>query len=391
MAVITFKYRLYPTRTQEAKLSEWLESLRLLYNFALAERRDAYKAQKRSVSVYKQKRSLPDLKKRFVRYADIHSQVVQDALFRLDRAFKRFFVGSGYPRFKGEGRFRSFTYPQATAFRVLSCGKRVRLARIGNVKMRYHRPIKGTPKTATITHYRSGKWYVSICCEVPNVPVRDAPLTGFDLGLRNYLTSSDGTVTKPLRALKGTERKLRREQKRLSRKKKGSKNRAKQRVKVARTHEKIASRRRDFLHKTSRRVVDSHEGFAFEKLRVSNMLKNHCLARAIADAGWATFLFMMAYKAANAGKPFVLVDPGGTTGECSGCTTVVPKTLFQREHLCPQCDLNLDRDHNAAVNIQSRAGTVRTAYARGEAASVAGVSHPQVASLKREAPSFKAG
>ena len=326
-----------------------------------------------------------------MRYADIHSQVLQDAPFRLDRAFKHFFAGSGYPRFKREGRFRSFTYPQATAFRILSCGKRVRLARIGNVKMRYHRPFKGAPKTATITRYPSGKWYISICCEVPDVPARDTPLTGFDLGLKNYLTSSDGTVTKRLGTVKRAERKLRREQRRLSRKRKGSKNRVKQRVKVVRAHEKVANRRRDFLHKTSRRIVDSHEGFAFEKLRVSNMLKNHCIARAIAHAGWATFLSMTAYKAAKAGKPFVLVDPGGTTSECSGCTAVVSKTLFQREHLCPQCGLNLDRDHNAAINIQSRAGTVRTAYARGEAASVAEVSRPQAASSKRETQPFKAG
>ncbi|MGH3086480.1 MAG: RNA-guided endonuclease InsQ/TnpB family protein, partial [Rubrobacteraceae bacterium] len=116
---LSYRYRLYPTASQEAKLEEWLESLRLLYNFALAERRDAREAEKRSVSVYQQKRSLPSLKQRFERYAGIHSQVLQDALFRLDKAFKRFFEGSGYPRFKAKERYRSFTYPQAPAFRVL--------------------------------------------------------------------------------------------------------------------------------------------------------------------------------------------------------------------------------------------------------------------------------
>ena len=219
MAVLTFRYRLYPTRAQEVKLFEWLESLRLLYNFALAERRDAYNTQKRTIAVYEQKRSLPDLKKRFLRYTDIHSQVLQDTLFRLDKAFKRFFAGSGYPRFKGDGRFRSFTYPQATAFCVLPCGKKIRLGRIGNVKITFHRPLNGVPKTATVTHYRSGKWYVSIRCEVPDVLVRDASLTGFDLGLKNYLTSSNGAVTKPLKALRSSEQRLQSEQRRLSRKK----------------------------------------------------------------------------------------------------------------------------------------------------------------------------
>jgi len=391
MATFAYRYRLYPTRVQEAKLSGWLESLRLLYNFALAERRDAYKAEKRSVSVYEQKRTLPDLKKRFSRYAGINSQVLQDTLFRLDRAFRCFFAGGGYPRFKGESRYRSFTYPQATAFRLSDDGNKIRLSGIGHVRIRFHRPLEGTPKTATVIRYPSGKWYVCIPCEVPDVPVReDASLTGFDLGLTNFLTSSAGTITKPLRSLKRTEKKLRREQRRLSRKKKGSENRRRQSIKVARAHEKVANRRRDFLHKTSRRVIDSHEGFAFEKLRVKNMLKNHRLAKTMAGVGWATFVSMMAYKAAKAGKPFVLVNPRNTSNLCSGCGAIVSNTLVNRTHVCPECGLTLDRDHNAAINVKLRAGTVRS-YACGEAATVGGVSRPQVASKNQETPSFIAG
>lgn len=371
-------------------MEKWLESLRLLYNFALTERRDAYKAEKRSVSVYEQKRGLPELRKKFESYAKIHSQVLQDALFRLDKAFKRFFAGCGYPRFKARERYRSFTYPQSPAFGILEGAKKVRLSGIGNVRLRYHRALSGVPKTATVIRYPSGKWYVCICCEAADVPVRDAPLTGFDLGLASYLVSSDGMVTKPLRALKRREKKLKREQRRLSRKKKGSSNRCKQRCEVARRHEEIANRRRDFLHKTSRKVVDAHAGFAFEKLRVRNMLRNHRLAKAISDAGWTTFVSMAAYKAGRAGKPFVLAEPGGTTQECSGCGSVVPKKLSEREHACPACDLVLDRDHNAAINIQRRAGTART-YACGEAASTDGEYYPQAASAKQEASSFTTG
>jgi putative transposase len=390
MATFAYRYRLYPTRTQEAKLSGWLESLRLVYNFALAERREAYKTEKRSLCVYEQKRALPDLKKRFSRYTGINSQVLQDTLFRLDRAFRRFFAGGGHPRFKGEDRYRSFTYPQATAFRISGKGNKIRLSSIGHVRSRYHRPLEGTPKTATVTRYPSGRWYVCISCRVPDVPAReDASLTGFDLGLTNFLTSSDGMITRPLRSLKRAERRLQREQRRLSRKKKGSENRRRQRIKVARAHEKVANRRRDFLHKTSRSVVDSHEGFAFEKLHVKSMLKNHRLAKAISEAGWATFVSMTAYKAARAGKPFVLVDPRNTSNLCSGCDTIVSKALANRTHACPECGLTLDRDYNAAINVKRRAGTVRS-YACGEAATVGGASRPQVASKKQEAPSFTA-
>ena len=336
MVLLAYKYRLYPNGEQQRKMEDWLGSLRLLYNFSLAERRDAYKAEGRSISVYQQKRTLPSLKRQFSRYAGIHSQVLQDTLFRLDKAFKRFFAGSGYPRFKGEGRYRSFTYPQASAFRILEDGNKIRLSGIGCLRLRYHRPLEGVPKTATVTRYPSGKWYVSICCELPDrAPVKDAPLTGFDLGLKNHLTSSDGAVTEPLRALRKSEKKLRREQRKLSRKHKGSKNRCKQRTKVARAHEKVVNRRRDFLHKTSRKVVDSHQGFTFEKLRVKNMLKNHRLAKAIADAGWTTFVSMMAYKAEKAGKPFILVEARGSSQECSGCGVLVFKSLADRVHTCP--------------------------------------------------------
>lgn len=389
---LAYRYRLYPAKSQEAKLEEWLESLRLLYNFSLAERRDAYKAEDRSVSVYEQKRNLPKLKKKFERYASIHSQVLQDALFRLDKAFKRFFAGGGYPRFKAKKRCRSFTYPQSPAFSVLEGGKKIRLSGIGNVKLRYHRPLEGKPKTATIIRYPSGKWHVSICCEVADVPAvkPDAPLTGFDLGLTSYLVSSDGTVTQPLRALKKGDKKLKREQRKLSRKKEDSSNRRKQRQRVARVHEKVANRRRDFLHKTSRKLVDCHEGFAFEKLRICNMVRSPHLAKAIADAGWGMFVQLTAYKAERAGKPFILVEPSGTTQECSNCGSVVPKALSERKHSCPFCGLVTDRDHNAAINIQRRAGTVRR-YACGEAASTDGKSHRQAASLKQEAPSFTVG
>ena len=320
--------------------------------------------------------NLPALKRRKPQFKEIHSQVLENMLIRLDRAFENFFrrvrqgaKKPGYPRLKSRGRYRSFTYPQATAFRILEGGNKIRLSRIGNVKLSYHRQMVGTPKTATVVRYPTGKWYVCISCETFDPPVNDAMrLTGFDLGLTNYLTSSDGTVKEPLKAIRKAEKQIQRQDRKLSRKARGSKKREKQRIRRARAHERVANRRWDFLHKVSRQVVDAHDGFAFEKLRGKNMLKNHCLAKAIADAAWATFLNMVAYKAGRAGKPFVLVDPGGTTQECSGCGTIVRTELAQRTHRCFGCGLVLPRDHNSAIVVETRAGTVRS-NARGETAT----------------------
>lgn len=399
MARLTYKYRIYPTAKQREKMEGWLEKLRWLYNTALAERRNNWRYRGRSVRGYEQRMNLPALKRREPQFEEVHSQVLQNALIRLDRAFESFFrrvrEGArkpGYPRFKSAERYRSFTYPQAAAFRILAGSDKIRLSGLGNVKLRYHREMVGMPKTATVVRYPSGKWYVCISCEVPDTPVNDAAqLTGFDLGLTNYLTSSDGTVVGPLRAVRKAEKRIKREDRKLSRKVTGSKRREKQRIKRARAHERVANRRRDFLHKASRQVVDTYEGFAFEKLRVRNMLKNHSLAKAIADAGWSTFLNMVAYKAERAGKPFVLVDPRGTTQECSGCETLVKKELKQRMHQCCGCELVLPRDHNSAIVVKARAGTVRS-NARGEVATT-DRTYPrrQADSQKREAPTSKSG
>jgi len=394
---LTYRYRIYPTVEQREEMEGWLEKLRWLYNTALIERRNNWRYRGHVVRGHEQRRNLPSLKRRKPQFKEIHSQVLQNTLIRLDRAFENFFRRTregakkpGYPRLKSRGRYRSFTYPQAAAFRILESGNRIRLSGIGNVKLRYHREMVGAPKTATVVRHPTGKWYICISCETFNPPIDDAArLTGFDLGLTNYLTASDGTVKEPLGAMRKVEKQIRREDRKLSSKAKGSRKREKQRVKRARIHERVANRRRDYLHKVSRHVVDTHDGFAFEKLQVKNLLKNHLLAKAIADAGWSTFLNMVAYKAERAGKPFVLVDPGGTTQECSGCGTIVRKGLAQRSHRCSGCGLALHRDHNSAIVVETRAGTVRS-NACGEAATTDGRHlRRQADSPKREASTSK--
>jgi putative transposase len=420
--LISCRYRLYPTREQQEKMLSWLGSLRWLYNTALAERRNNWRAHKKRISCHTQMSNLPALKHRNPEYAAIHSQVLQDVLRRLDRAYADFFrrlreghKKPGYPRFKTNlNRYRSFTYPQSTGFRVLAGERKrrkIRLARIGNVRLIFHRELQGAPKTAMVVRYPSGKWYVIIVCEVADTPADDeAPLTGFDLGLTSYVTASDGEKIRPARCLAISMKKLRKEQRRLARTSKGSKRREKQRVRVARVNEHIADRRRDHQHQVSRKLVDSYGGFALEDLCVRGMLKNHKLAGAISDAGWRAFVGMVAYKAERAGKPFVLVPPRATSQICSGCDALVPKVLSERVHRCEACGVVLDRDHNAAINVKRRGerirklekATVGTAGSSGggmlpvnargeETATGEGQLLRQVASGKREALSFGEG
>jgi putative transposase len=232
VALLTYKYRIYPTVEQREKMEGWLEKLRWLYNTALVERRNNWRYRGRVVRGHEQRMNLPALKKRKPQFKELHSQVLQNALIRLDRAFENFFrklregaKRPGYPRFKSRGRYRSFTYPQVAAFSILESGNKIRLSGIGNVKLRYHREMVGAPKTATVVRYPSGKWYICISCKTLNPPVNDAAqLTGFDLGLTNYLTSSDGTVTEPLKAARKAEKQIERENRRFSRKAKDSKS-----------------------------------------------------------------------------------------------------------------------------------------------------------------------
>ncbi len=395
-----YKYRLYPNREQESILETTLEQLRLLYNFSLAERRNAWKNEHRNISYYDQQNALPDLKKRFPEYKNIHSQVLQDCLRRLDKAYDAFFRRvkeggePGYPRFKGKGRYHSFTYSQA-GFKPCGNGK-IRMSGIGDVNIVLHRPIPedATIKTCTVSRNRANQWFVSLAAEVPNaVPVGDGQITGIDLGLSNLITLSSGEVTEPPRFLRKAEKRLKRIQRRHSRKVKGSSNRTKHRLILGKAHVKVANQRHDFLNKLSRSLVDAHKGLAFEDLNIRGMVKNRHLAKSILDASWGTLVRMTAHKAESAGKPFILVPPQYTSQDCSYCGHRVPKTLAERLHRCPHCGIQLDRDHNAAINIQLKATAgIAGSHAWGDMDLYGGDTlPPQVQSTNQEAPSMRAG
>jgi putative transposase len=354
----TFKYKLLPTDEQEQKLLFVLRRCRELYNAALQERRDAWQKCRVSITCAHQSTELPAIKEVRHEYHDVHSQVLQDVLTRLDRAFQAFFrrVQSGeqpgYPRFQGANRYTSFTYKQFGNGASLDNGALV-LVKIGRIPICWSRPLEGTPKTVTITHEADG-WYCCFsCAEVPRHPLPPTGQeTGIDVGLKVFLmTAKGGSVENP-RYYRKAERELKKAQRRVSRRKKGSKRRRKAVQLLARKHQKVRRQRQDFHHKTALDLLRAYDTVYLEDLQVANLVKNLHLSKSISDAGWAQFRTILEGKAACAGRRVVAVPPAYTSQDCSGCGERVEKSLSVRTHVCPSCGLILDRDENAARNIQ---------------------------------------
>lgn len=302
----------------------------------------------------------------------VHSQVLQDVLHRVDRAFDAFFrrvkngETPGYPRFRGRGWYDSFTFPQWGNGAKLKDGRLV-LSKIGTVRICKDRPLQGTPKTCTIIRKADG-WYATIACEVaPNPLSPTGEAVGIDLGVESFVTLSNGERIDNPRFYRRTERRLKTAQRRLSRRKKGSNRRRKARRLLAKAHLKVKRTRLDFHHKVALDLISRFDHIVVEDLNISGMVKNHPLAKSISDVGWGAFLNVLVAKAANAGRTVEKVNPAWTSQLCSGCGQKVPKKLSQRWHSCPYCGCELHRDHNAALNILNKGGG--TAF--GESLAVA--------------------
>jgi len=352
----TFRYRIYPTRAQRTRMNAILEECRWVYNQTLAFRRDAWRERKEALSYYSTCKLLPQWKSERPSLLVVYSQVLQDVQRRVDKAFKGFFhrvkngEKPGYPRFKGKGRYRSFTYPQF-GFRITNDGA-LRLAKIGDIKIKLHRPLEGRVKNVTVRRYPTGKWFACFACSVEPEPLPpNERATGVDVGISSFATLSDGTRIPNSKFLREEEKALAKAQRRLSRCEKGTPEHKKVLKVVQRIHERIRNKRDDFLHKLSHWLVSSFGIICFEKLNVNGMLKNHCLAKAISDCAWAQLVRYTLYKAESAGRVCVLVNPRYTTKMCSRCGCILEISLSERTFNCPHCGLTLDRDHNAAINI----------------------------------------
>lgn len=361
----SFRYRIYPTRRQEAVLDNQLRLCRNLYNMALDQRIWAYRTQGKSISVYEQKRQLTEMKAEFPEYFEVHTHVLGNTLRRLDNAYTRFFAGCGFPRFKNKDRFRTLQFDN-TGFKLLA--KKLRISKVGEVKIKLSRPLEGTVKTLSITRNSAGQWHACFSCVLDSAqaPQRlNLPAVGLDLGLEKFGVLSDGSVISNPRHARNNAQALADRQRKLTLKQGGSNNRSKAKTLVAKAHNKVSNQRRDFHFKLSNYLVSNYGRIVHERLDIKSMshsdlgrpgvsghlaAKKSGLNKSIADAGWGQFLDILRFKAENAGVEVIPVNPCFTSQTCSGCGIVAKKGLEVRQHSCA-CGLEIDRDWNAAINI----------------------------------------
>lgn len=362
-----FKFRLYPSANQARELGIMVETHRRLYNAALEQRKLAYETRGIILSYYTQANQLKELRASDPYQARTNFSSAQATLRRLDKSYQNFFrrcksgaKEKGFPRFKGRDKFDSVEFPTyGDGIRLKD--NRLRVQHVGTIRAKVHRTVEGTVKTAALKR-EADKWFVVLSCDLGDVVVSPSPLPagGIDVGLEAFLTTSDGHRVENPRYLKTALPKLRRLQRATSRKKKGGRNRRKESRRVRVLHARVRNLRHEHHHQTALFLIRLYGLIGVEGLRVANMLKNHSLARAISDAGWAGFVNVLRCKAERAGAEVVTVNPAWTSQECSGCGVVVAKTLAERWHTCPHCGLSLHRDENAARNILARALLART-------------------------------
>lgn len=360
-----YKYRIYPNKTQANLINRTLGSCRFVFNHFLAVRRDQWDANHQSVTYNQTAALLTDLKQREENcwLKEVDSMALQESLRNLDIAYKNFFKKRAkYPRFKSKHcHSQSYrTRNQSNGIRFVD-GK-LKLPKIGLVKIKQSRDFEGRILNATVSRTASGKYFVSLCVEqdIENLQqVNRGGQVGIDVGLKEFYSDSNGNTVANPRILRKLSKKLAREQRKLSRKMPRSQNRSKQRVRVARVHEKIANIRKDFLHKVSTQLVRENQTIAVEDLKVKNMLKNHKLAKAISDVSWSEFFRQLAYKAERYGAEVLKVPtfyPSSQTCHVCGYQNPEVKDLSVREWTCPNCgEPHMDRDTNAALNILTKA------------------------------------
>lgn len=401
-----YRYELKPTKKQEVILNKTIGICRHLYNLGLEQKKKAYENGKWSISCYEQINQLPELRQKCTEFNDVYAQILQNVIRRIDTTYQNFFrrvknnntdssryEKPGFPRFKGYGRYDSFTFPQyGYGCNIVDKkgqkddkGDIIKLSKIGNIKFIKHRELEGVVKIVTIKK-EVDKFFVVFVCqqyiEVPsqkqytNIEELNQKSIGIDMGLSNLATLSNGKKIEPPKYLRESEKILAKHQRRLARKQRdekeiiddreskrqkkeikkkikvNSKNREKERIKVAKIHRTIVNQRRNFNHEVSRTLVNNFDLISFEKLSIQNMVKNHRLAKSISDASWYQLQMFTSYKAEWAGKIVEFVDPKYTSQNCSRCGKLIGR--FDETFECPFCNLSINVHVNASINIRDR-------------------------------------
>ena len=350
----SYKYKLRPSSEQIVLLNKHFGSIRFTYNYFLNERKKEYETNKNTINYYDNAKALTELKKSqdYTWLNEINSQSLQESLKNLETAYKNFFrFKKGFPKFKSRKSKNSFTVPQ---FVKLINGK-LKMPKFKEpIDLILHRTFKGTIKQATISKTPTNEYFVSILVETEHNKFEKTGKTiALDLGIKDFVVTSEGYKYKNNRYTKTYERLLKKHQKHLSRKTKGSNRYEKQRLKVAKLHKKITNSRLDNLHKVSTELIKKYDTIILEDLNVKGMIKNHKLSKHISDASWSKFIELLTYKAEWNDKNIVKIDrffPSSKT--CNHCGYINQNLdLSIREWTCPSCNTKLDRDLNASKNI----------------------------------------
>ena len=347
-----FKYRIYPTEPQKVLIAKHIGSSRFVFNLALETKNAAYIGSKHNYSAFDLVKQLPELKKELPWLKEVNSQSLQQSIQNMDIAFKKFFKGAGFPKFKKKSNKGSFSIPQNV---IVENGLLIIPKFKEGIKIKLHRPTQGTIKSATISVTPTGKYFVSILCDTKTdaptkVPIKENTTIGIDLGIKDFAITSEGEVFENPKYLRKAQSKLKYVQR------KYSKNKGKRtKKKLAKLHEKVVNKRKDFLHKLSSKLISENQTIALETLAVKNMVKNHNLAQSINDVSWSTFVSMLEYKADWYGKNILRIGQFAPSSKtCSNCGNINKELqLKDREWTCSNCSTVLDRDVNAAINIKS--------------------------------------
>lgn len=354
----TYEFRIYPTEEQKIFFAKSFGCSRFVYNYFLNVRNQHYlnakEGEKKSLNYYDNAKQLTQLKKQkeYEWLKDVNSQSLQFSLNSLEVSFQRFFKKiSKFPKFKSKSSKQSFHIPQG--FSIENDKLFIPKMKEG-IKVNFHREIEGKPLSITIKKTPTEKYFVSILVEkeIKELEKNNNNL-GIDLGLKDFIIDSNGNRVDNPKFHRKNEKKLKYESRKLSNKKKGSNNRNKQRIIVAKVHEKISNKRKDFLHKVSSKLINENQVICLESLSVKNMVKNHKLAKSISDASWGTFTSMLQYKAKLYGRTISKIDRFYPSSKLCNCCGYINESLKlkNREWICESCNTTHDRDINAAKNI----------------------------------------